>query len=385
LKAEGDVLKKLSKAHTSFVAALALIMALVPQVSFAADSVTVPGQVGVDQCPAGYQYSTGISVNATTGVYTTICNAPPTDADLLARQQDQDFQSRINAAQSQAEAASRAWNAANPGQQRCVQWGPITHANGISTSSGGVCANPVALGEGQSTPSQDAQEVVATIPVLVPNQNIVGSNQPFYKEVPGQVGTAGCPEGYQAANGLSVNATTGVVTTQCWSSQAWSAYQLGGVAWDKYQATGGGYDVAAEQDRREKLALLIDQAKSVAQSAADATPGIKRCSAWSGYGESGKECAYSFIDPNSQVSLANDQAITDPQTAEAPTLLVATFLKVQKTAKVKTVLQSTTPKVCKTSGLTVKSVKAGTCTYKVIKTKANGKKSTVKKSVVFVR
>lgn len=384
---EGEFMQRSSKFGLSVLATLilAITISTVPQVAYAADSVTVPGQVSVDQCPAGYQYSTGISVNATTGVYSTICNAPPTDSDLLARQQDQDFQSRINAAQAEAEAASRAWNAANPGQQKCVQWGPIVHANGVSTSSGGVCANPVALGEGQSTPTQDADEVVATIPVLVPNQNIVGSNEPFYKEVPGQVGTAGCPEGFQAANGLSVNATTGVVTTQCWSAQAWSAYRLGGVAWDKYQATGGGYDVAAEQDRRDKLAILIAQAKTVAQAAADATPGVRRCSTWTGYNESGRECAYTFVDPSTIGDTAADQTATNPSTVESATLMTATFFKVKKTNKSSTALKSLTPKVCKVSSLTVKSVKAGTCTYKVTLTKANGKKTTTKKSVVFVR
>lgn len=365
---------------------LALFIVVIPQAADAADSVSVPGQVGVDQCPAGYQYSTGISVNATTGVYTTICNAPPNSADILAAQQDADFRARIDAATAAAEAASRLWNAANPGQQKCVQWGPVVHANGVSTSSGGVCANPVALGEGQNTPSQDAEDVVATVPVLTPNQNIVGSNQPFYKEVPGQVGVEGCPAGYQAANGLSVNATTGVTTTQCWSAEAWTAYRLGGVAWDKYQATGGGYDVAAEVDRRAKVAALVEQAKSVAQAAADTTPGVKRCSRWTGYGETGQECAYTFIDPATTAPTeTNSQDAVDPATLDAPALVAAASLSVKKTAKSSTVLKSMTPKTCKVSGLKVKSLRAGICTYKIATTSAKGIKSTVKKSVVFVR
>lgn len=365
---------------------LALLLVVIPQAADAADSVSVPGQVGVDQCPAGYQYSTGISVNATTGVYTTICNAPPNAADILAAQQDADFRARIDAATAAAEAASRSWNAANPGQQKCVQWGPVVHANGVSTSSGGVCANPVALGEGQSTPSQDAEDVVATVPVLTPNQNIVGTNQPFYKEVPGQVGVEGCPAGYQAANGLSVNATTGVTTTQCWSAEAWTAYRLGGVAWDKYQATGGGYDVAAEVDRRAKVAALVEQAKSVAQAAADTTPGVKRCSRWTGYGETGQECAYTFIDPATTAPKEpNNQDAVDPATLDAPALVAAASLSVKKTAKSSTVLKSMTPKTCKVSGLKVKPLRAGICTYKITTSSAKGIKSTVKKSVVFVR
>ena len=382
------------KLWVSVLATLVLAVAIstVPQVAYAADSVSVPGQVGVDQCPAGYQHSTGISVNATTGVYTTICNAPPNAADLLAQQQDADFRARIDAAQAVAQVQSQAWNAANPGQQKCVQWGPIVHANGVSTSSGGVCANPVALGSGQTTPSQDAQDVVGTIPVLTPNQNIVGSAEPFYKEVTGQVGVEGCPAGYQAANGLSVNASTGVVTTQCWSAEAWSAYRLGGVAWDKYQATGGGYDIAAELDRREKLAALIEQAKQVAQAAADATPGVRRCSNWSGYNETGRECAYTFIDPATAPSPnqnssgdATDLVPEGTQVLDAAALVTASSVKVKAAANTKTSIKSLSPKVCKVSNLKITAIKKGTCNYQVVSKAKNGKKTTIKKTVVFIK
>lgn len=109
----------------------------------AQDSVVVPGQVAASDCPVGYQYSTGIMVNVSTHEEFTVCNGPLNDADLLLRQQDQDFYEAVRVAQAAAEQESRAWNADHPGQQKCVQWGPITHANGVSTSSGGVCANPV--------------------------------------------------------------------------------------------------------------------------------------------------------------------------------------------------------------------------------------------------
>jgi hypothetical protein len=54
-----------------------------------------------------------------------------------------------------AEAESKAWNEAHPGQQKCVQWGPLVDPNG-GTSSGGVCANPVPAPA--SSPSGDATE-----------------------------------------------------------------------------------------------------------------------------------------------------------------------------------------------------------------------------------
>lgn len=296
----------------------------------------------------------------------------------------QTYRDALAAAQAAAEATSRAWNEANPGQQKCVQWGPITDPNG-GTSSGGVCANPVGAGGGAGTPVQDADSVEGTIPVLTPNQNIVGSGKPFYKEVPGQVGTDACPVGYQAANGIVHDIAANTITTQCWSAEAWAAYQLGGVAWQKYQQTGGGYDVAAEIDRRAKVALLIAKAQTVAQAAADSTPGVKRCSKWTGYGETGTECAYTFVDPASLTNGSTGQEIVDPVSQEAPALLAAASLRVKSTAKATTKITSLTPKVCKVAGLKVKALKAGTCTYKVTVTKAKGKKSTVKKSVVFVR
>lgn len=384
---------KISKKLAAVIAALAITLAfiVVPSVpAFASDSVSVPGQVGVDQCPAGYQYSTGISIDTSNNVVTTICNAPPTDAELVVRQQDADFRAAIDAAQAAAEVQSRAWNQANPGQQKCVQWGPIVHANGVSTSSGGVCANPVPLGQGASTPSLDAEDVVATTPVLTPNQNLVGNGQPFYKEVSGQVGIEGCPAGYQGANGLVVNAGTGTVTTQCWTTEAWTAWRLGGTVWEKYQATGGGYDITAELDRREKLAALVAQAKTVAQAAADSTPGVRRCSNWTGYGETGQECAYTFINPNSPTpgstpATTGSQDAVDTTTQQAPELIVAQSLSVLKTAKATTTVKSLTPKVCKVNALKVKSIKTGTCTYAVTVKNSKGKKSTVKKSVVFVR
>jgi hypothetical protein len=374
---------------TAITVTLILISALVsgPQAASAADSVSVPGQVGVDQCPAGYQYSTGISVNVSTGVYTTICNAPPNESDLLLQQQDADFRSQIDAAQSAAEAQSRAWNEANPGQQKCIQWGPITHANGVSTSSGGVCANPIALGEGQSTPSLDAEDVVATVPVLSPNQNIIGSGEPFYKEVSGQVGIEGCPAGYQGANGLTVNATTGLTTTQCWTTEAWAAYRLGGIAWDKYQATGGGYDVAAELDRREKLEQLISQAKTVAQNAANQTPGVRRCSSWSGYGEKGSECAYAFVDPDQVVEGVESSESTDavdPPTLESPALVTASSIKILSKSKLTTTVKSLSPKICTVNKLKITKLKKGTCNYSVTTKAKNGKKATAKRAVMFI-
>ena len=58
-------------------------------------------------------------------------------------QADANFRAAQDAAVATATAESQAWAIAHPGLQKCIQWGPIVHANGISTASGGVCANPV--------------------------------------------------------------------------------------------------------------------------------------------------------------------------------------------------------------------------------------------------
>lgn len=81
---------------------------------------------------------------------------------------DAAFRDAVMAAMSAAEAESKAWNTAHPGQQKCVQWGPIVHANGVSTSSGGVCANPVGslpsgVDTSTSTPSGDTRTTTPTI------------------------------------------------------------------------------------------------------------------------------------------------------------------------------------------------------------------------------
>lgn len=383
--------KILSKLATA-AALIALVVS--PTSAVAADSVSVPGQVSVDQCPTGFQYSTGISVNVSTGVYTTICNAPPNEADLLLRQQDSDFQARINQAQAAAEASSRAWNQANPGLQKCVQWGPIIHANGISTSSGGVCANPITNADGITTPVLAAPQVGETVPVITPNTNLSPTNSPFYKEVQGQVSLENCPEGYRGANGLTVNASTGSQTTQCWTTEAWTAYRIGGNVWEKYQSSGGAYDLAAELDRREKLVALIARAKSVADAAAELTPGVKRCSTWTGYGETGQVCGYSFVRPGSTsdststdsvIRQVEDSVPSDAPTLEAASIVTASSIKIPLVSKTTMSVKSLTPKVCRVHGLKVLAVKKGSCTYSVTIKAKSGKKSTMKKSVLFVK
>ena len=144
-------------------------------------TVVLPGQLSTDQCPAGYQGANGIIVAIGDGTYTECWPANAWTAWRIGGtawerfkssggtydpaqdvRDEENFRNAVAAATAAAEVESKAWNTAHPGQQKCVQWGPIVHANGVSTSSGGVCANPVGslpsgVDTSTSTPSVDTR------------------------------------------------------------------------------------------------------------------------------------------------------------------------------------------------------------------------------------
>ena len=84
---------------------------------------------------------------------------PTADVDA-----DLNFRSAQDSAVAAATLESQAWNAAHPGEQKCVQWGPIVHANGVSTASGGVCANPVAIPAGGTSSSESSTSSITPTP-----------------------------------------------------------------------------------------------------------------------------------------------------------------------------------------------------------------------------
>ena len=127
-------------------------------------------------CPVGS--ASGIVANATTHETYAVCVKtwrPAAEADA-----DRAFQSAQESARTVAEAESIAWNAAHPGQQKCVQWGPIIHANGVSTASGGVCANviPVAAGFDTSTVGSTLSPFDTSTPVIAASSPEVESSTP---------------------------------------------------------------------------------------------------------------------------------------------------------------------------------------------------------------
>jgi hypothetical protein len=137
-----------------------------------------------------------------------------------------------------------------------------------------------------------------------------GSGFPFTVILEGQNSNSSCPAGFQAANGLIADVGLGKTFTECWPERAWTAYRLGGEAWELFKATGGTYDPSVEIDRRNKVALLKARAKQIADVAALQTPGIERCSSWSGFGESGRECSYAFVAPGSSSPVVSPSTST---------------------------------------------------------------------------
>jgi len=292
------------------------------------------------ETPNGDPYAMdGNGLDESSGKWYRVCKKNPW-REPIAPEVWERYEAELRAAKDAALAESQAWNEANPGKQKCVQWGPITSPDG-GVSSGGVCANPVSgtssdassspsvgqeqpagtVGEGDiSSPSSSSSVSQTTSSSVsapletappVPNQTsrIKGNGYPFTWIVEGQVGLAGCPAPYNAANGLIAAAGIGTFT-ECWPAAAFAANRIGGETWQMFKATGGTYDINAVIDNRKKVELLRAKAKEVAEKAALETPGIDRCSSWSGFGESGKECAYAFIPPSS----LNDKDSSDSGT-----------------------------------------------------------------------
>ena len=116
-------------------------------------------------CPAGAGNGTGVDMNFTTtnsdDTYFAYCVKTWQAQSVVDARAAYDKQ--VSDAQAVALAQSQEWNAAHPGEQKCFQWGPFTDPNG-GTSSGGICANPVAAPAGGSSPSETSTPVVVSTP-----------------------------------------------------------------------------------------------------------------------------------------------------------------------------------------------------------------------------
>ena len=296
------------------------------------------GIVPVVICPSGSAADGGGGFDV--GYAKRFCRnswTPPTSAA-----DDADFRNRQTLAVAAATVESQAYSAANPGLQKCVTWGPVVHANGISTASGGVCANvvgtkpdgttaqvaptPVSSGSsgtsdsssGGSTPSSPAgstsagssntssDSATSTSSTPTAQQPVrpqvdltqFGIGRPFTRVVAGNLSASQCPSGYQAAT----NSLPGIIdggATECWPDNAWAAYSIGGDVWSQFKSSNGSLNAQAEVTRRVQVNAIRALALQQAQNLANLTLGIKRCNSWSGFGESGQECAYIPIQNNS--------------------------------------------------------------------------------------
>ena len=296
------------------------------------------GIVPVVICPSGSAADGGGGFDV--GYAKRFCRnswTPPTSAA-----DDADFRNRQTLAVAAATVESQAYSAANPGLQKCVTWGPVVHANGISTASGGVCANvvgtkpdgttaqvaptPVSSGSsgtsdsssggsapsspagsgitGSSNTSSDSATSTSSAPsVQAPVKQQVdltqfGIGRPFTRVVAGNLPASQCPSGYQAAT----NSLPGIIdggATECWPDNAWAAYSIGGEVWTQFKSSNGSLNAQAEATRRVQVNAIRALALQQAQTLANLTLGIKRCNSWSGFGESGQECAYIPIQNNS--------------------------------------------------------------------------------------
>ena len=252
---------------------------------------------------------------------------PPTSAA-----DDEDFRNRQQLAIAQATAESQAWNAAHPGEQKCITWGPVVHANGISTASGGVCANPVGT-KSDGTTSQAAPSKVGTIDPQTgqtTNNSSTGSSsnngssttqqpaedysmyglgKPFTRIVKGD--SSKCPSGFTAAS----NQLSGTELTECWPENAWAAYSVGGQIWSDFKNSNGSKtaQIAAEQQVQINATRMLALQK--AQTAANLTPGIKRCFNWEAFGQSGQECAFIPAQSSTSSNIGTNGTKTDTSTA----------------------------------------------------------------------
>lgn len=125
-------------------------------------------------CPAGTGNAVGVDMNFTEtrsdDRYFNYCTKTwRPAADIEA---DAAFERARQDGQAQATGQSLAWNQAHPGQQKCFQWGPVVHANGITTASGGACANVVPAtsspGGDSSTAISETQTAVETSTTVLP-------------------------------------------------------------------------------------------------------------------------------------------------------------------------------------------------------------------------
>jgi len=278
---------------------------------------------------------------------------PPTSAA-----DDEDFRNRQQLATAAATLESQAYSASHPGEQKCVTWGPIVHANGISTSSGGVCANVIGTrpdgSTGQVPPTQSGStssgstssgtsdtrtSTTSTPSTPQVDLTLFGIGKPFTRVIAGRVSVSSCPSGFQSAtnnlDGISSNGAT-----ECWPADAWAAYSVGGTTWSSFKS--GNISQATQQ--ATQTSMEINKVKAIAlnraQQDANLNIGKTMCVQWAFGQQSGQECAYipvqgtnPALGSRTDTSTSTSASKSDTKTATTSTSDTKTVTVVVQTSK----------------------------------------------------
>jgi hypothetical protein len=236
----------------------------------------------------------GSGVGVGGGIYYSYCVKtwqPQATIDVEA-----DFRNRQNLAVAQATLESQQYAAANPGLQKCVTWGPVVHANGVSTASGGVCANVVGTKPDGST-QQVAPTQVATTPTTTDTSTSTSS----------------------ATDTSTSTTTTPVVTT---TQNSIALNKIRAIALNKSQQT------------------------------ANLNPGTIWCIPWTFENQLGQECSYQPIQSNNPFG-PRAVTVTVPTTIASKTVQPDGTISTSTSASTIGTTNSTTPSTSDTRTATV--------------------------------
>jgi hypothetical protein len=150
-----------------------------------------------------------------------------------------------------------------------------------------------------------SRPIISGAQTLIPSIDLTqyGFGRPFTRVVSGNLSALQCPADYQAATNSINTGFSEYGATECWPSNAWAAYSIGGAIWTQFKSSNGSLNAQAEAARRVQVNAIRALALQQAQNFASQTLGLKRCNNWSAFGESGQECAYIPIQSNSPGSM----------------------------------------------------------------------------------
>jgi hypothetical protein len=111
--------------------------------------------------------------DAASGKWFRVCVKNPW-REPIPQSVSRNYEAERSAAIAEALGKSQDWNAANPGKQKCFQWGPLTSPSG-GTESGGVCANPIGVSSGSSETLSRTEQVTRVASISNTNRRTVAA------------------------------------------------------------------------------------------------------------------------------------------------------------------------------------------------------------------